>query len=345
MFRSDETASLWIAMILVLPLLGGCAGPPLDGAVVSGGARIEQLEQKRLHVLVIGDWGIGSPLQRDVAEAMANYADRHRRDDPVHFVISTGDNFYPGGVSSVDDRQWRTKFEQVYNETRLPMPFIAVLGNHDWRLNPTAQMVYTQRTGTRWQMDAFYFSRRIVDSDDEPLADLFFIDTNLYLRRGQRLPATTQTQWLEETLATSEAPWKLVVAHHALYSNGAHGGSSTTLNLRRLLSPILARHQVDAYISGHDHDLQRIELEGHPTLFLVSGAGGQVRPQKYNTYRPFFAAVGGFLAMRIDTEEMSGQFIDADGTVLDTWSVPRGASAGAADADDTGCSAAVSVRR
>jgi hypothetical protein len=34
------------------------------------------------------------------------------------------------------------------------------------------------------------------------------------------------------------------------------------------------RHNVDLYLSGHDHDLQHLEFEGHPTSFVISGGGG-----------------------------------------------------------------------
>jgi hypothetical protein len=37
---------------------------------------------------------------------------------------------------------------------------------------------------------------------------------------------------------------------------------------------LLRRHDVDLYLSGHDHDLQHLEFKGHPTSFVISGGGG-----------------------------------------------------------------------
>lgn len=37
---------------------------------------------------------------------------------------------------------------------------------------------------------------------------------------------------------------------------------------------LLRRHNVDLYLSGHDHDLQHLEFKGHPTSFGISGGGG-----------------------------------------------------------------------
>ena len=38
--------------------------------------------------------------------------------------------------------------------------------------------------------------------------------------------------------------------------------------------PLLRKHRAHLYLAGHDHDLQHLEFEGHPTSFVSSGAGG-----------------------------------------------------------------------
>ena len=257
----------------------------------------------------MGDWGSGKPQQREVAEAMARYAAK----TPPAFVVLTGDNFYEKGISGVDDPQWQQKFEQVYDAKRLPMPFIAVLGNHDWGLNPLDQILYAQRTtGTRWQMDGFYFRRSYGQ-----LADFFFIDTDLYNYQLETL-AQKQTAWLEDGLRNSTARWQIVVGHHPLYSDGEHGRDKEILALRDKLGPIFTRWGVDAYLCGHDHDLQSSHVAGVPTLFVVSGAGGKLRPRSFNDYGPFFS-VGGFAAITLTNDRLRGEFLDSDLKTLDSW--------------------------
>ena len=52
-------------------------------------------------MLVVGDWGDTLlPGQQQVADQMAEWAEVNN----PQFIISTGDNFYPNGVRSVDDR-------------------------------------------------------------------------------------------------------------------------------------------------------------------------------------------------------------------------------------------------
>ena len=64
-----------------------------------------------------------------MAAAMAAVA---AQAEPV-FVLNVGDNFYPHGLSSVDDEQFTRSFTSVYNQTALlGVPWYSVLGNHDY---------------------------------------------------------------------------------------------------------------------------------------------------------------------------------------------------------------------
>ena len=280
-----------------------------------------QTLDKPLHFLVLGDWGSGQPQQKEVAEAMARYAQQHAATDPVQWVTLTGDNFYEKGVGGVDDPQWKLKFEDVYDAKRLPMPFIAALGNHDWGRNPAAQIAYAgAHPGTRWQMDGFYFKRAYGQNPDAPLAELFYIDTDLWNYKINRL-AEAQMAWLEDGLKNSKARWQIVVGHHPLYSNGEHGRDKDVLALREMLAPLFKKWGVDAYLCGHDHDLQRNRIAGEPTLYLVSGAGGKLRDKAFEDFGPFYAATAGFAAITITPDTMSGQFVDTGLNSLDRWTI------------------------
>src|SRR5690606_36106968 len=149
-----------------------------------------------------------------------------------------GDNFYEIGVSGVHDPQWSTKFEQMYDRQRLPMPFISVMGNHDWGNDPSAQIAYAGAyPSTRWQMDGFWFKRSYPLDAAEPLADFFYIDTNLWNYNINRLQ-DRQMKWLTENLKQSKAKWQIVIGHHPLYSDGDHGRDKDVLALRERLAPL-----------------------------------------------------------------------------------------------------------
>ena len=89
--------------------------------------------------LAFGDWGRdGAQHQRDVAVQMGKAA----AELGCRFIASVGDNFYENGVQSVDDPQWKTSFENIYTDPALQVPWYAVLGNHDYKGNPQAQIDY-----------------------------------------------------------------------------------------------------------------------------------------------------------------------------------------------------------
>ena len=288
-----------------------------------------------LHFLVLGDTGNGLEQQKRVAEGLAHYAEQNRATNPVNFVLFVGDNFYEAGVKTVDDPQWQDKFERMYDAKRLPMPFIVTLGNHDWKGElPDVEIDYARaHPETRWQMDAHYFKRELPASGADPKAppflDLFIIDTeawNTHSPHVAKYPdkklGERQMAWLEQQLKASRARWKIVAAHHPLYSDGGHGHELQIQELRARLGPLFKRWQVDAFLTGHDHDLERIEVPGQPTLFLISGAGSKLRPQSFHDWQPFFASTPGFATLNLSDTQMRGEFLDADGKVLDAWQRP-----------------------
>src|SRR5882672_10644893 len=106
-----------------------------------------------LSFYVVGDWGRdGKRGQLEVSEAM----NKTTHLITPKFIISTGDNFYPDGVKTVDDKQWQTSFEKVYTADGLQCPWYVVLGNHDYHSNPQAEVEYS-KTNKRWQMPSRYY--------------------------------------------------------------------------------------------------------------------------------------------------------------------------------------------
>src|SRR5262245_47568082 len=70
--------------------------------------------------VALGDWGRGGGRrQAQVATAMAGVAAAAGS----RFVVSAGDNFYPNGVASAGDPQWKSSFEEVYAAPALQTPW------------------------------------------------------------------------------------------------------------------------------------------------------------------------------------------------------------------------------
>ena len=270
-------------------------------------AAARALDQPTLTFLAVGDWGQPKRLAAAsrVAEAMARTAADHS----AAFVISTGDNFYGKGVSDAFDPQWRSSFEDVYAAPSLHCPWYVVLGNHDYQGNPDAEIAYSL-ISDRWRMPARYYAvRQKVTAGI--VADFFYLDTNLFVGAGSPDDPQRQLDWLATVLRASQAPWKIVVGHHPVFSGGRHGN---TKELVTALKPLLEQFGVRAYINGHDHDLQHIQVDG--VHYFTTGAGAEARPTGQIPQTLFSASALGFLSVSLGAGQGTFQFLGDTNSLL-----------------------------
>jgi tartrate-resistant acid phosphatase type 5 len=293
--------------------------------------------------LVLGDWGRGGEFnQTVVADAMA------RRAATLHpdFVISTGDNFYDSGLTSVDDPAFDYSFTRVYWQQELQVPWHAVLGNHDYGEDrdgsepdapPDACSKKASKAGTcflsplhqldvglaardaRWHCERSY---QLTLAGGE--VDLFFIDTTPWVskyseeiwagNRGGLLEQSPEGQLreLEVRLARSSAPWKLVVGHHPIRSN--HRAAGVFPEMRDLLEPLLERYSVAAYFNGHDHNLQHIAPTSVGYVQVTSGAGSKTAGDDWfgTQDSPFQWGYNGFVAVTMGKDSMRLEYLGVD---------------------------------
>lgn len=275
-----------------------------------------------LNFLVIGDWGDpNEDVQRAVADGMGVTGARISSD----FVISTGDNFYETGVRSTHDPQWRETFESVYTAPALQTPWYVVLGNHDYEGSPRAEIAYSQ-VSSRWRMPSRYWRQDMQLPNGGAQIAFFFIDTTPIAHlTGLRdaipqadLGARDQVMWLERELAACTAPWKIVVGHHPIFSSGHHGPSA---GVAEHVRPLLERYGVQAYLNGHDHDLEHLEAGG--VAYICSGSGSESREVRAVPESRFALAEPGFVACSLTQHRMDIAFLDRAGEPRYATSVPR----------------------
>eukprot|EP00930_Biecheleria_cincta_P088455 TRINITY_DN7769_c0_g1_i3.p1 TRINITY_DN7769_c0_g1~~TRINITY_DN7769_c0_g1_i3.p1 ORF type:complete len:396 (+),score=65.91 TRINITY_DN7769_c0_g1_i3:22-1209(+) len=79
----------------------------------------------------------GNLQSRSCQQAIADSMDSTMKQlGDVQFVINVGDSFYPNGVISRSDKQWDTKWRNVYSPTLRSIPWYSVYGNHDYISDP-----------------------------------------------------------------------------------------------------------------------------------------------------------------------------------------------------------------
>jgi hypothetical protein len=271
--------------------------PPVFGVVAP---------DRPIHVLAFGDFGTNSPAQIELASTMKRYAKQH----PFDFGITLGDNFYPNGVASPDDPQWKTKWEDLY--TPLGLKFYASLGNHDYMRadGPSAEVLYSQRSPS-WRMPATYYTYTA-----SPV-QFFVVDT---IELSDTPLPNQELAWLDTEIAKSKARWKVVYGHYQIYS--ATRGDEQNL-IKRLL-PLL-RNRVDVYLCGHDHNLQGLKEEDG-VHFYVSGAGGaglyDFRQPNYS-HSEFKQKTNGFTVIEADQKELKVHLISTNGEDIYTSTIRK----------------------
>ncbi len=276
---------------------------------------------------VIGDYGSGSADEAAVANLVKSWL--------PEFIITVGDNNYPlgeeatidahigqfyyefiypyqgsyGPVESSPEYPYKIYLPVIYSSTTPVSHFFPSLGNHDWYTTAAAPyLAYFTLPG----------NERYYDFTQGPV-HFFALDSDPNEPDGIT-SSSIQAAWLQNKLAASTACWQLVYFHHAPYSSGLHG-SDTNLQWP------FQTWGADTVLTGHDHDYERVDVNGLP--YFVNGVGG-------STLRDFLIPVAGsqlrykdnYGAMLVTASPttITYQFVITDGTVIDTYTQTGGCS-------------------
>jgi len=270
-----------------------------------------------LRFFVIGDYGTGDRNQARIGQAMAREFERLQGDNPVRFVITTGDNIY-GNVgfglrankTGDKDMDWERKFFNPYGPIVAHIPFYATLGNHDGN--------ETEARGDLPQyLDNFFFPSpqpaRYYRFSYGDFADFFALDSTTNSESGPTRPAFAssgdQSRWLTENLASSRAPWKIPYFHHPPFNAGPrHPAAKNDLGHWVTL---FQKNGVKVVFNGHEHNYQHSVVNSATggIRYVVSGSGGELRSGDVRDVMQQadiegWAAVNQFLSVEIEGKEM-----------------------------------------
>lgn len=274
----------------------------------------QEAADETLRFLVIGDSGSGGPAQLQVARAMEQRCQQYLS----RAILMLGDNFYQHGVESVNDPQWQTKVVEPYGSPCLAqLPFYPVLGNHDYKGNPTAQIEYTL-LNPRWYFPNRFYSLRFGD-----LVRIVAYDSQSFdwCFRSQ----FCAVDYLLDRVNQQDVTWTIAMGHHPLRSasvkkDGGQGGGGPR---DWLLTPMLCQ-KTDLYLAGHAHHLEERELLGCRMHMLISGgAGADLYPIEADTESLFARSMHGFAEVELSRQQMIVRFFDVDGTMVYERRQPR----------------------
>ena len=236
---------------------------------------------------IIGDWGRrGQFLQIPIAEKM--------QEIEHDSVISTGDNFYPDGITDSDDPQIQESWSAVYNPSR---PWYVALGNHDHRGNATAQTLIDLEY---WNMPASIYTVTICKHT------FVFMDSTV----------VSGEDWQHvDRLLSEGGPNKWLVAHHPIYSGGYH--HDVPEDYRDKMTELYKKYDLRAIVSGHDHNLQYIEWGD--VRQIVSGAGSSTYGFRSSQQGvEFFSDKAGFVTFHFYDQMTKIKYVGISGSIYET---------------------------
>jgi 3',5'-cyclic AMP phosphodiesterase CpdA len=300
---NSASKSLRLTLVLLFALLFQVHAQPQTRPVAPeprpaapNAAAQEPAKQPELKFAILGDTGTGGREQYEIGQKLT----AARGTFPFEFVIMLGDNMY-GGES---ERDFQNKFEKPYEALlSTGIKFYASLGNHDV---PERQISYKpfnmggQRYYTFKPKNGIRF---------------FALDSNYVDKK--------QLDWLETELKNSGSEWKICFFHHPLYSSGEKHGPS--LELRKVLEPLLIKHGVDVVFAGHEHFYERIKPQNGIQYFIL---GNSAKLRKDGIAASEITAKGfdtdnAFMIAEISGDEMNFQTISRKGTVVDSGKFRR----------------------
>ena len=201
-------------------------------------------------------------------------------------IILLGDNFYPDGIQTKYDNQWK-KFDLAFKD--IPYQNIyTVMGNHDYHGNPLLQI-----------QSKYFSNNELYYKESFKNIDLYFLDTillykghcyikeekiNEIFNKPHQELKNEQLIWFENNLKISQSQNKRIVVfgHYPVLSNGYY--TNELKPMYKSLMPLFEKYKVDAYISGHEHNIQYINKqinEDYSFNQFIVGSSSEYRTNEF----------------------------------------------------------------
>jgi predicted phosphodiesterase len=251
-------------------------------------------DQSDFRFVVFGDTRSGDAVHRAIIKRILEAA--------PDFALHTGDLVESGRHRSEWDR-----FFKIEAPLLRAVPFYPTLGNHeDYAPGSIAGQyldIFHLPGNELWYAFDYGNARFICLKADATPPDFF--------------PGEEQLAWLEEQLASSEAPWLFVFFHVGVFTSRSEDILET--GMRDSLVPLFEQYEVDAVFMGHHHSYERILVNGI-TYIVTAGGGaslyemGQPEPGSQAA-----ASTHHFTLIEVQGERLLGKAIDRRGRVIDSF--------------------------
>ncbi|MBQ7957464.1 MAG: metallophosphoesterase [Clostridia bacterium] len=165
------------------------------------------------------------------------------------FLLSTGDQVDMGSNLKL----W-TLFANNASDTLMNKPLMPTAGNHENMSGSVYALDENFALPSAPEQDR---SEGVYYSFDYNNAHFAVLNAN-NLGEDEGFNAE-QIEWLREDMTSSDAEWKFVATHKAIYSNGSHFDDDDVIAMREQLSTLMPELDIDMVFQGHDHVYMRTD--------------------------------------------------------------------------------------
>ncbi len=175
-----------------------------------------------------------SLVMQSAVETMPNY----------EFAVNLGDF-----VNDCTNEEWDNYFK-YFEFSNMNTTLVPVAGNHEGNL--------------QWFKFNNMFNIGEVEGSANVTGNYYSFDWGdahfAVLNSNDMYPmSASQLNWLKNDMNGSNAQWKIILMHRALYSAGKNINKPDTVIMRNLLLPVIDELGIDIVFAGHDHMYYRSE--------------------------------------------------------------------------------------
>ena len=224
-------------------------------SIVSGGNKIREgsfrtgSAEDGIDILLLGDPQLGPD---DYMDYMDGYADvlHDASEDDIDFAVCLGDV----AVNAWDYPIYETAINCLGS---VDVPIAMIFGNHDEADDCLSASINLPNMTEYASLE---------ESGDMSGDYWFEYGESLFLCLNSNVTDSLQHQsFMEEAEARyrdsyGEPAWRVVLMHHALFSQGNNNEKDDVLTLREELAPVFSERNIDVVFSGHDHTYSRSYL-------------------------------------------------------------------------------------
>ena len=254
-----------------------------------------------LKFMAYGDTRTYPDIHDRVAEAMVSTY-RYSLDFQT-FILGVGDLVSAGDLESIWDLEFfDPKYENI-QRMLANVPFVSCMGNHEQsgELYEKYFPYPFEEGGRYWSFD---------------YGPAHFVMVDQYVDYGA---GSTQLEWIEDDLGSTDKTWKFVFLHEPGWSAGGH---SNEQDVQDYIQPLCEAHGVDVVFAGHNHYYARALV--NDVHHITTGGGGAPLYSPDPDYTPEVVAASEshhFCKVEIQGNTLAFTAVKPDGTEIDTFSI------------------------